>query len=521
VVAVWTAAFLQFQRRSLQRALKSLSLLEFETRKASPTRSMETCIWPSPTSPLGDILCLRLVAISKKNCVELLAQRMEDSAPSHANMAKMPPQTFHARIEARRSTMLAIAPEIRAQVYQWMTRLRRGDHLSLLLTCKKIYNEGLPTLFHRPLRCSSQDKLMEFTSQQAEHNLLSIRTLELRLKDIDHRLMEPFLTQVVMNMSPKRHTNPYMVERDRIIESLKKMPNLESVAILKAQAVNKTACKILVDELLTYFGGAHRSLVNLRLDVDNFTIQNLRYFKRLKFLRVNGFSKAPPRQIVDTVKATSELRALQLVGPPTGLKRRSRYLKCQDTMSILTPAAIQQMPALRVLEIFELTDARNPKPALLTSEMLKAICCRHSQSLEDLTISSITSPDENTIAFVFGLLMTATNIYNLALTWPGMTVEMMGSMPGSIRRLELAVSELAQAEALLAQLSAMRHKLPYLTTVQLLLINEVTTACSEIESQKVSPPFPVGIPIPLPAAQTPAAYPWEVKWGVWQPIPVE
>ena len=272
------------------------------------------------------------------------------------------------------------------------------------------------------------------------------------------------------------------------------------------------------DEILAYTGRTYRNLQSLKLEADTFSVQQLSHFKELTCLKVSGFSKASPRQSLDALQSMPSLRLLQLTWPAAGIKWRSSYFKCQNTISFMTPAAVQQLPALKVLDIFDLVDAQNSKQALLSPEMLKAVCHTHAHSLDEVTISSTTEPDLITIDFVIGLLMTATQIYRLSLTWPSMNVELLDFIPGTIRYLELAVGGPNQAEAFISRLSTMIHRLPYLQKIKLLMIQESTTASSQ--DQRIDWSVPVGLPIPVPTTALSGSLPWEVKWGIWHPTPV-
>ena len=142
--------------------------------------------------------------------------------------------------------LLALPPEVRCQIYNCMAMFTRHDHLNLLLSCRRIFKEGSQSLFRRPLTCSSQGKLIEFVARQTRDNLAHVQNLAIQLRDVDVERMEPFLAQVVLNISTRRHTNPYVLERDRIIETLEKLPNLRHVAFLKPQDGSKAAPKMLL-----------------------------------------------------------------------------------------------------------------------------------------------------------------------------------------------------------------------------------------------------------------------------------
>ena len=480
---------------------------------------MDTAHHATFPTPLKDRPSIRLITVGEP-CTS--SQARSDLLAKLALMKVVDTLAAAAQTTAKQAKpfdLLDLPPEVRSQVYDHMIPLPRRDHLNFFVSCRKAHREACVSFFRRPLKCSTQARLMDFVAQRSQLNLTHVRTVTLHLQDIDAEKIQTFLEHISLNLVNKRHSNPYVLEQHRIADALSKLPNLRHIALIRPSHGMQLPPRSFVDDLFCHIGQSCGHLQSLQTNIDTFNIQVLKHFHCLRALSISGFTKATPRQILETLRSMTALQALRLIGASSGNTWRSRHFKCQDKISFPTPIAVQQMPAMKVLEIFELVDSRDPKPALLHPEMLKAICRTHARGLEHLTISSTAEPNSATIAFITGLLIMATSLHHLALTWPGMDFDLLDFLPETVKRLELAVTGSAQADAFLARLDMMRHRLPFLRNIKLLVINEAAIFALDSGNHKEPHTVALGMPLSLPPASVNETSGWEITWGIWQLVP--
>lgn len=82
------------------------------------------------------------------------------------------------------SPLLALSAELRTAIYA-SALVDNDKDLSLLRTCRQIHMEASPALYQRPLSFPSQASFTSWVDRCQEADLKRVRTLSLRLTDID------------------------------------------------------------------------------------------------------------------------------------------------------------------------------------------------------------------------------------------------------------------------------------------------------------------------------------------------
>lgn len=146
--------------------------------------------------------------------------------------------------------LLHLPLEMRLDIYELALLDTKAtvSSFTLLQTCHRINMEARPTLYKRPTSFPSQAKLFAWIDSSRKQDLKRVRTLTLRLTDID-------LSPLLEEPSPKRQTRGsvwtiYQSELDRFDDALKALPNLSSLTITPPKPNRSQLFKGLYHSLL-------------------------------------------------------------------------------------------------------------------------------------------------------------------------------------------------------------------------------------------------------------------------------
>lgn len=174
-----------------------------------------------------------------------------------------PHRTHQADIDTvdQQGTSLSPKPRTDCLLYQLPTEMRLDIYelalldaqptvsgLPFLQTCRHISMEARPTLYKRPTSFSSQAKLFEWIDRSRRQDLRRVRTLKLRLTDID-------LSSLLDQSTPTRTTRAsvwtlYQSELGRFDDALKALPNLSSLTIVPPESGRSQLLKGLYHSFL-------------------------------------------------------------------------------------------------------------------------------------------------------------------------------------------------------------------------------------------------------------------------------
>lgn len=376
--------------------------------------------------------------------------------------------------------------EVRRHIYNLMLAFDSADHLNLLCLSEEIYNEARESFFRRRLAFKSQAALIEFVNTQKDHILKSITNLNLRLEEVEPEVMQPFLASVVSGTPIPPQQHPYLVESNRIMKALAKMPGITQLSLLKPSDPSKNPpSSIVVTKILNCITVQYEDLRTLRLDIESCHIDCLGLFPNLKKLELTGFSETSSLRTADVLSKLKSLDELTIFGPPQGLQMRQRLGHQSRVVQSITHQVFEQIRPLKRLTINQVIDPQSESGIFLSSMTMKALYEIHADSLEALTISSSEPPRPSFVEFLSAFLLATPSLRELRLTWPNMEPALFDSVPTSLTRLEWAVESPADAQALVDRLILMEYRLSYLRDIQFHIINRVTDAM--VDSVKTVP----------------------------------
>ena len=144
------------------------------------------------------------------------------------------------------STILQLPPEIRVTIYEAFLLDYHGS-TSLLQTCRLVEMEAHKVLYRRPSFFDSQAKLFAWIHTSRVQNLNRVRTITLRLSDVD-------LNTLLDQQRLTRHTRTsiwalYREELEQLEWSLSALPNLSTLTIVPP----KIGCSQLLKNMYHIF----------------------------------------------------------------------------------------------------------------------------------------------------------------------------------------------------------------------------------------------------------------------------
>lgn len=186
--------------------------------------------------------------------------------------------------------LLDLPPEMRLDIYE-LALLDAKPALSspsLLQTCSLINMEARPTLYKRPASFPSQAKLFDWIDDSRKQDLKRIRTLTLRLTDID-------LSSLIDQSSPStaRETSlwaRYQAELGRLDDALRALPNLSSLTIVPPKAGRSQLLKGLYHSFLSRIPRRCAKLKRLEVQDDEQILPSVPVLRQIREVVFAGSS---------------------------------------------------------------------------------------------------------------------------------------------------------------------------------------------------------------------------------------
>lgn len=174
----------------------------------------------SPTTPSGTKILSESPFNYHSDVSDIAATDCEDRR-THTSILLPPRQA--------ESHLLRLPTEMRLAIYE-AALLNSSDKLALLRTCWQINMEAQAVLYQRPTSFSSQAKLFAWIERSRRTNLERVRTLSLRLTDID---LSPFFEAGITQRRKRMSAwSMYQTELERLEQALISLPNLSRLTII-------------------------------------------------------------------------------------------------------------------------------------------------------------------------------------------------------------------------------------------------------------------------------------------------
>ncbi|KAK4619548.1 hypothetical protein CLAFUW4_10990 [Fulvia fulva] len=153
----------------------------------------------------------------------------------------------HPSSEESLSILLSLPAELRTAIYE-PAILASDSDLVILKTCRQVYMEASPMLWQRPVCFASQVKLFTWIQRSAETDIRRVRTLSLRLMDVD--------LSSLIDMSPRRGQRPsawglYQQELESLNDALQRLPALVDLTIIPC---DRTGSQLLSGMYYSFLG---------------------------------------------------------------------------------------------------------------------------------------------------------------------------------------------------------------------------------------------------------------------------
>lgn len=139
-----------------------------------------------------------------------------------------------------RTNLLALPAELRCAIYTEALS-DSDDGLPLLQVCHRINMEASSILYLRPVSFPSQSKLFAWIERSRENDLKRVRTLTLRLTDID---LSPLLDPTASRPSGGQSAwSLYQQELERLDGALRCLPGIEQLSIIPPKRMQSSLLK--------------------------------------------------------------------------------------------------------------------------------------------------------------------------------------------------------------------------------------------------------------------------------------
>ncbi|KAK5125834.1 hypothetical protein LTR85_012110 [Meristemomyces frigidus] len=152
----------------------------------------------------------------------------KDLIPTLPVVAEEPPS--QPAVSQEQSGFLGLPAELRVAIYEGAL-LTTLPTLALLQTSRQIAMEAKPTLYQRPLTFESQTQLYDWIERSRSSNLKRVRSLTLRLGDID---LSP-----LFDSRPQTRTSAwslYQGEVEKLHRAFSELPNVSDLTITPPEA---------------------------------------------------------------------------------------------------------------------------------------------------------------------------------------------------------------------------------------------------------------------------------------------
>ena len=214
--------------------------------KKTKTRTSQLCV-DSPPSRLIRGPCDHTMPISpsqtgtikSKSNVLGLDHQQEALQETFEALSIDPSPSNNISTNETTSYFLALPAELRIAIYTAILLDPSNNNLNLLLTSQQIHMEATPILYQRPISFPSQSALLAWITRSSLVDLARVRTLTLRLTDVD---FSPLLQTPpsASNRSAPRPTawSLYQHELESLDKALQSLPNLAELTIKPPERSN-------------------------------------------------------------------------------------------------------------------------------------------------------------------------------------------------------------------------------------------------------------------------------------------
>ncbi|KAK4493720.1 hypothetical protein PRZ48_014905 [Zasmidium cellare] len=176
------------------------------------------------------------------------------------------------------SLLLTLPAELRAAIYA-AALFDNDNDLALLRTCKQIYMEASPTLYQRPVSFSSQAKLASWVDRTQEPDLKRVRTLSLKLTDID---MSSLFDEDLRGNGPRPTAwSLYQRDIDNLDRALRSLPGLRNLSITPPERIHSQLLKAMYLSFLAMIPTRLPSLSQLTIHDDESLVNKVPSLKML------------------------------------------------------------------------------------------------------------------------------------------------------------------------------------------------------------------------------------------------
>jgi hypothetical protein len=380
---------------------------------------------------------------------------------------------------------LELPLEVRLNLYHIMLSLPVQTHLNLLCVNKQVYSEARKSFYQRPLVCNSQYDLMDFVEHWPKSAVHNITNLQLHLEEIRPEAMQGYLAELVAGTQVQRR-HPYLLEIQQITTALSALSGVTHLQILKPLDIRTgPPSSIVTTQVLRWAADYYTKLHSLRLDIEQCHLDCLESCKELKSLRLSAYSESSPTRMADVLRRLPNLKELSLAGPPSNLAALTRHGYHTRIAQSITHVVISRMRPLKRLSIFQLNGAESDPQPLLTPNVMIALYQVHRDSLRELKISSAITPTPMFVTHLAAFLLGTTTLEEVSLLWPNTEPASVDNLPNTVRKLEIAVRTVDQAQVFVQRLSLMRYRLPWLRTATFHLVPAMADP-SRIQSEQSS-----------------------------------
>ncbi|RVX68609.1 hypothetical protein B0A52_07036 [Exophiala mesophila] len=371
-----------------------------------------------------------------------------------------------------RPFLLTIPLEIRRQVYRQMLYLSLRDHQNLLLVCHQIYEEAKESFFERPLIVQSQEELIQFVQSHTDVFLSQMTNLYLRLQEVNREIMHPYLARAIQGISTPSDEHPYVVETNRILAALFRLPNVCRLRIAGPQdSTMSLPSGLLTTSVLRWAGNHFVKLEQLAIDLRSFQLDSLSGGANLRILEIQGLTESRTTDLLNWCAQLRYLESVTIHGSQQGLHLRPPPGFHNKVKRPASHQALALFPPLKSLSIRECLGPHNLE-ALLTTKFLKSLHSYLGESLQLLQLSYNHTPPSPILSAMAAFLGSTRNLHTLRLMWPGIQVAFLDCIPYSVTHLELGVTSTDDSLNIVDKLNAMQRSVSHSRQVTLEFIHQ-------------------------------------------------
>lgn len=176
------------------------------------------------------------------------------------------------------SLLLALPAELRTAIYASALADNHND-LSLLRTCRQIHMEASHALYQRPLSFPSQASLTSWVDRSHEADLKRVRTLSLRLTDID--MSSLFDEESKRSNPPPTAWSLYQRELESLDRAFRSLSGLRHLSITPPERIHSQLLRAMYLSFLAMLYTRLSSLSQLTIHDDESLLNKVPSLKLL------------------------------------------------------------------------------------------------------------------------------------------------------------------------------------------------------------------------------------------------